>query len=305
MAPVTKYPMTTLFDARAKLARLQFRELELLQELLDIRKAIPAQEAVIDELIRASPVPPISRLPNELLAQIFLVLRDKQKNLAGVSRRWRAVIMDIPSIWSNINLDLCKNSVLLKLHLERSHQAPLTVSLSNYEPELMDIVMPHANRWRALRILGHAMIILNRIFDLKFSSLEFLLVDLERHSTDLLRTIHLRVPALKCLQLQAVDECPWASGLNDFSPPRSTPSGFIAAESLTKLSLKGETEGREWLPDSIHFPFLESLALQTTDPMLVLEAIVAPKLKMFEFVLGLAENPIRGTFSGAASKFDE
>ncbi|KAI6038019.1 hypothetical protein EDC04DRAFT_2896882 [Pisolithus marmoratus] len=292
MAPVTEHPMMALFDTQAKLACLQFRELELLQELLDICKAIPAQKAVIDKLIRVSPVPPISHLPNELLAQIFLILRDKQKNLAGISHHWHAVIMDIPSIWSNINLDLCKNSVLLKLHLERSCQAPLMVSLSNYEPELLDIVMPHANYWHTLWILGHAMIILNRISTLKFSSLEFLLVDLQRHSTDLLQTIHLCVPALKCLQLQGVDECPWASSLNDFSPPCSTPMGFIAAESLTKLSLKGETEGWEWLPDSIHFPFLESLALQTTDPMFILEAIMAPKLKMFEFVLGLAENPI-------------
>lgn len=53
------------------MARLQCRELELLQELL----AVAAQKVVIDELIKASAVPPINRLPNELLAQIFLLIR--------------------------------------------------------------------------------------------------------------------------------------------------------------------------------------------------------------------------------------
>lgn len=62
--------MKGLSDVRAELVRLQSRELELLQELLDARKAIAPQKVVIDELIRTSTVPPIDRLPNELLADI-------------------------------------------------------------------------------------------------------------------------------------------------------------------------------------------------------------------------------------------
>ncbi|KAI6000322.1 hypothetical protein F5J12DRAFT_255389 [Pisolithus orientalis] len=136
--------MKGLSDVRAELVRLQSSELELLQELLDARKAIAPQKVVIDELIRTSTVPPIDRLPNELLAQIFLLLGHTLENLARVSRRWRAVIVDTPSIWSEIWLENYITSTLLKLHLERSRQAPLTIFLRVYDPELLDVVAAHA-----------------------------------------------------------------------------------------------------------------------------------------------------------------
>lgn len=89
--------MNELSDARAELARLQHRELELLQEFFDVRKAVATQKTVIDELIKASCVPYIDRLPNELLVQIFL-LTNERECLASVSRRWRAVIVYTPRI---------------------------------------------------------------------------------------------------------------------------------------------------------------------------------------------------------------
>ncbi|KAI6116407.1 hypothetical protein F5141DRAFT_1213011 [Pisolithus sp. B1] len=139
--------MKELSDARAELARLQRRELELLQNLLDVHKAVAAQKVVIDELIKASAVPPINRLPNELLAQTFLLIRDQKQSLGSVSRRWRVVIMDTPTIWSEICFsDYYSRPSLLKLHLDRSRQVPLTISLHYNQTELLEVVLPHVNR---------------------------------------------------------------------------------------------------------------------------------------------------------------
>ncbi|KAI6108594.1 hypothetical protein EDD16DRAFT_69482 [Pisolithus croceorrhizus] len=304
MKPVTERAMKDLFDARAELIRLQSRESELLRELLDIRKAIEGQKAVIKELVRARAVPCIDRLPDELLAQIFLLIvyavdptrlnGAERTRLASVSRRWRAIIMDISSLWSCIYSEIYQGRPrLLKLHLERSRQAPLTVSLHEDLPEL-DVVLLHVNRIRVLRILGSAPDILDRFASLTFPALEDLFVDLESDSVDLLLSMYSRAPALKCLQLDGLDESSSAASLT---------TDYLGGNSLTRLSLEG-TASWQIPRDSIHFPVLESLALRTNDPISFLEAIVVPKLKHFDFSEGYNERPVCRTFCGPTSKFD-
>ncbi|KAI6108582.1 hypothetical protein EDD16DRAFT_69060 [Pisolithus croceorrhizus] len=299
--------MKELSNARAELARLQCVELELLQDLLDVRKALAAQKVVIDELIKASAVPPINRLPNELLAQIFLLISDERESLATVSRRWRVVIMETPTIWSEICLShYYSRPDLLKLHLDRSRQAPLTISLHYNQTEL-EVVLPHVNRIHTLRIFGSASDVFDEFASLAFPSLENLLVDLESNSIDRLLSIYSRSPALKCLELAGLDGPPLVSGLTagllGNSPPHC-PSRIFPAESLTMLSLLGFTDSWNFLPDSIHFPILESLTFQINDPMSFLEAIVAPKLERFRFSVGHGVNFSCRAFNGPASKFD-
>ncbi|KAI6116398.1 hypothetical protein F5141DRAFT_1213002 [Pisolithus sp. B1] len=282
--------MKDLFDARAELSRLQSRESGLLQELLNIRKAVEAQKAVIEELVRARAIPCIDRLPDELLAQIFLLNRFERESLASVSRRWRAVIMDTPSFWSEIRLELYEECPrLLKLHLERSRQAPLTVSLYYDQPEL-DVVLLHVNRIRVLRILSSTPDLLDRLASLTFPALEEL-VDLEFDPANLLLPMYSGAPVLKCLQLERLDE--------SFST-RSLTTRYLDNNSLTRLSLKG-ISSLQVPRDSIHLPALEFLALRINHPISFLEAIVMPKLKHFEFYNG---NPIYEAFCGSTSKFD-
>ncbi|KAI6116397.1 hypothetical protein F5141DRAFT_663054 [Pisolithus sp. B1] len=296
--------MKDLFGARTELTRLQSRESELLRELSDIRKAVEAQEAVIAELVKARAVPCIDRLPNELLAQIFLLTvttlrtthlsRIERTRLASVSCRWRAVILDTPSFWSEISLE-CYNECpgLLELHLERSRQAPLTVSVYEDQPEL-DVVLLHVNRIRVLRILGNALDILDRLASLTFPALEDLLVDLDSESVDPLLSMYSRAPALKCLRLGQLDE--------SFSTTSLT-TRYLDNNSLTRLSLTGIASWQ--IPrDSIRLPALESLALRINDPISFLEAIVVPKLKRFEFSEGHRGSSIYGAFCGLTSKFD-
>lgn len=299
--------MTELSDARAELARLQRRELGLLQDLLDVRKALAARTVVIDELVKASAIPPINRLPNELLARIFLFISDERESLASVSRRWREVIMDTPSIWSEIWLDQYRSRpTLLKLHLDRSRQAPLTISLYYNQTEL-EVVLPHANRIRTLRIFGSASDVFDVFASLASPSLENLLVDLEMGSVDPLLSMYSRSPALKCLTLRGLNSPPLAASMIAGFPGNSTPhfiSRKFPAESLTTLSLLGITDSWNFLPDSIHFPILESLTLQINDPISFLEAIIAPKLRRFEFSMGYGVNYICRAFNGPTSKFD-
>ncbi|KAI6010648.1 hypothetical protein PISMIDRAFT_680824 [Pisolithus microcarpus 441] len=301
--------MNELFDARAKLARLKRRESELVEELLDVHKAVAAQKLVIDELIKASTIPPINLLPNELLAQIFLLIRSEREKLAHVSRRWRAVIFDTPSIWNEIDLSCYEGCPeLLKLHLERSRQSPLTVSLySDQQPEV-DIVLLHANRIHVLRIFGDAEYIIDRFASFTFPALEFLFVDLHARSADPLLSLYSRTPTLKCLQLHRLYDHPFpagpAPGQLSTSTPHITYLSNIPFQSLTHLSLEGEMDSWRLPPDSIHFPVLESLELRSNCPMPFLEAIVAPKLEQFEFYRTLYIPPEYKAFHGPTSKFD-
>ncbi|KAI5994372.1 hypothetical protein EDD15DRAFT_2529637 [Pisolithus albus] len=79
--------MRSLSGARAELAHLQRRELQLLQELSDVRKALAAQKVMLDELVEASAIPYIDCLPNELLAEIFLLLRYERRMLVRPARQ--------------------------------------------------------------------------------------------------------------------------------------------------------------------------------------------------------------------------
>ncbi|KAI5989588.1 hypothetical protein EDD15DRAFT_2370653 [Pisolithus albus] len=269
-----------LFDARAKLARLKRRESELVEELLDVHKAVVAQKLVIDELIKASAIPPINRLPNELLAQIFLLIRHEREKLACVSRPWRDVIFDTPSIWNDI---------------------------INQQPEL-DIILPHVNRIHDLRIFGDAQRIIDRLASFTFPALEFLLVDVHAQSANSLLSLYSRAPTLKCLRLRELYHHPFHAGPPPGHLSTSTPHdrylSNIPFQSLTHLSLEGAMDSRRLPRDSIHFPVLESLELRTKYPMSFLEAIVAPKLQEFESSRTLHIIPEYKEFDGPLSKFD-
>ncbi|KAI5996934.1 hypothetical protein EDD15DRAFT_384025 [Pisolithus albus] len=283
--------MGSLSGARAELASLQRKELQLLQELSDVRKALAAQRVVLDELVKASAVPYIDRLPNELLAEIFFLLRDERKSLVSVSRRWRAIIFDTGRMWSEIDLEY-DFPTMQKLYLERSRQAPLTLTIEYTEPEL-DVFLPHANRWHTLHILGSTWVTLSTISEIILPSLRHLVVDGVGSSIDEMPTMCSWVPALKHLEL-----IHW----NPPSPYRPL-CQIIPAESLEELSITGYDDWK-LEKDSVHLPSLRRLALNLRDPIPFLEAIIAPKLASFCFTPGYHEGPISKTFAGTRMKFN-
>ncbi|KAI5985470.1 hypothetical protein EDD15DRAFT_2364378 [Pisolithus albus] len=283
--------MGSLSGARAELAHLQRRELQLLQELSDVRKALAAQRVVLDELVKASAVPYIDRVPNELLAEIFLLLRDERKSLVSVSRRWRTVVFDTGRMWSDIDL-LRDSPTMQKLYLERSRQAPLTLTIDYVEPDL-DAFLPHANRWHTLHVLGSTGMTLDIISEIILPSLRHLVIHGDGFSLDEMLTMRSWAPALKHLEL-----IQWEP-----PSPRWPLCQIIPAESLEELSI---TSYDDWKleKDSVHLPSLRRLALNLRDPIPFLEAIVAPKLASFCFTPDNHEGPISETFAGTRMKFN-
>ncbi|KAI6009488.1 hypothetical protein F5J12DRAFT_40152 [Pisolithus orientalis] len=284
--------MKSLCDARAELLRLQHRESELLQEIVVVRKAVANQKVVIDELIKASAVPFIDRLPNELLIQIFLLIKLDRERLARVSRRWRAIVIDIPGIWSEIDLEYywLRKCPALKLHLARSRQTPLAI-LDAYDLRELEVVLPHANRFHTLEIIGNTENILSRISRVKFPSLQYLSIDGRGESVDILPRIQSCVPALKHLELLG-----WRGP--------SSVSQIIAAESLEELSLREIASDWKFKNDSMHFPSLQRLTLDVRSPISFLESIIAPKLVSFCYTAAYCDDPIPTKFGENWSKFN-
>ncbi|KAI5985467.1 hypothetical protein EDD15DRAFT_1631037 [Pisolithus albus] len=282
--------MGSLSGARAELAHLQRRELQLLQELSDVRKALAAQRVALDELVEASAVPYIDRLPNELLAEIFLLIKDDRRSLVSVSRRWRTVVFDTGRMWSEFDL-LYNFPTMQKLYLERSRQAPLTLTIDYVEPDL-DAFLPHANRWHTLHVLGSTGMTLDIISEIILPSLRHLVIHGDGFSLDEMLTMRSWAPALKHLEL-----IHWEP-----PSPRWPLCQIIPAESLEELSI---TSYDDWKleKDSVHLPSLRRLTLDLRDPIPFLEAIVAPQLASFCFTPGY-EGPISKTFAGTRMKFN-
>ena len=122
---------------------------------------------------------PIDKIPDELLALVFVHLDDRTSLpnhkpiphiLSSVDRRWRRVAIDLSSLWSHIILSFEKftlsPSIYIKcqsLWIERSRTSPLDISidlinlsgpLRGYEKLLLNLVLPNIGRWRYLNVVA-------------------------------------------------------------------------------------------------------------------------------------------------------
>ena len=81
----------------------------------------------------ASFLAPIRRLPVELLAQIFLIAisyhAHSRLELMRVCRSWRAVVLTMPRIWSNIRLCTWTKTDKVEFIMERTGAGPLDVEI--------------------------------------------------------------------------------------------------------------------------------------------------------------------------------
>ncbi|TFK75113.1 hypothetical protein BDN72DRAFT_832423 [Pluteus cervinus] len=121
---------------------------------------------------------PISKLPLELLASIFLLIQESSRIPGGtivafevvashVCRHWRAISLGTPLLWSKIDISIItqrdvelKNlegfKTKLSIYLTRSSTCPVVIFLKLPCSVLLDdylpILLPHANRWYRLSI---------------------------------------------------------------------------------------------------------------------------------------------------------
>ncbi|KIM59922.1 hypothetical protein SCLCIDRAFT_979586 [Scleroderma citrinum Foug A] len=278
--------MDELNRARSELDLLENKEKDLLENLLhtckaikENRKTINAQKAKIDELVSKGP-PAIHRLPTELLSRIFTFCIPDPKfpeqplhQIVGVSRHWRDIVLNDAAFWTSIKVTETQKLSLLKAQLKRSRSAPLYVwveELYQDHAKLLDILVPHVERWRALIIRRNpdaiTKLVIQKINRLRFPSLRRLSIHCSYCTPSVTHPAlsPTCVPALQHLSLKYHPLC----------SPTLTPS-----QSLTSLILAGDSEGWSFTGNTLHFPLLEELGLHVSMPIPFLEAIIAPNLE--------------------------
>ncbi|KAI6001288.1 hypothetical protein EDD15DRAFT_2230989 [Pisolithus albus] len=287
-----------LDQLRTELDRLRRRECELLQELSDVRAAAEAQSKKIDDIIEMQSVSVIDRLPVEILSRILhlalSVTRYEEweqhplwkQQYAGVSRRWRDVILNSPSFWSAIILGFGWLSSCIVTHLARSREHLLDITIRQRSPynELPCHLLCYAPRWCSLTILFtssnrdpvHDLLI--RFRGLSFPNLKHLYINGYGYIDAKFMKAG-NTPALERLRLVQRGE-------------DRLPISFLPAVGrLTALTLSGEIGRRKLKSSSILLPFLRSLTVDASDPSEILKAIVAPELSRF---VGRFRSPLLG-----------
>ncbi|KAF8213533.1 hypothetical protein K438DRAFT_1661719 [Mycena galopus ATCC 62051] len=137
---------------------------------LELRRADLLQSVKLHKAVLSA----VRRMPPEILGEIFshatfeVQLADIETQSAPwlftrVCRRWSAVALATPALWSTIFLDINENIgqgavSLTKLCLERSTNVPLTVSIRAecevHSPHpILDAVLASSERWRTAELI--------------------------------------------------------------------------------------------------------------------------------------------------------
>ena len=199
---------------------------------------------------------PVSRLPPENLADVFIRVRDYQEsygnpsyrvphwvNASYVCRYWRNVAMDCPTLWAHLfTVSLRWTEELLA----RSKQASLKIRIkyaydrtSSWWSRLLEMVLMHAERIQELRLAIPDMTLLPTGFSLYAPRLQILELFSSSHSEPTFTIMNGDTLPLRILRLASV-ELPWYS----FNLSRVTtlflslalPSQLNMMEFLTTLS---------------------------------------------------------------------
>ncbi|TFK85026.1 hypothetical protein K466DRAFT_664773 [Polyporus arcularius HHB13444] len=197
----------------------------------------------------------VHRLPNEILHRIFkhLVLRREAYagyelyvygqrepgsdtrtilRLTHVCRRWRDLLLNSPSLWARIS---CSDAEVTRTFLERSRSAPLSLVLSDYDPNAEEILAEHG--WRLERL------------DLAISEGSDLF--------SLLSTISPWPSSLECLTI-------YAENTGSTDGPRT--SSLLFSQPSLGLKALALAPAPCWLPSN-HFPALTHLHLDGASEM--------------------------------------
>ncbi|KAH9915582.1 uncharacterized protein BXZ73DRAFT_106131 [Epithele typhae] len=178
--------------------------------------------------------PPISinRLPRELLVRIFAILFipspsesakhvDWRTTVMLVCREWRDLVMSSPTMWSSLYVLPNMPFDILSLHLSRSANADLDVSIdtaSDHEDtaaDVVEIIARESRRVRSLQTLPLSMIprpALRHLFDTTWPLLAYLSIrigseDIQRALLDLdhlFKFTSQRFPTLRVLSFHGV-----------------------------------------------------------------------------------------------------
>ncbi|KAL4065169.1 hypothetical protein V8B97DRAFT_1563832 [Scleroderma yunnanense] len=336
-----------LTEARIELDLLEKQERALLAQLHVVRNAAQVQRIRIKDLVKQIPAP-ISRLPNETLLQIIqqslhpyahpgpnlcLAYYRWKQQLAGVSRRWRDLILRSPVLWTTIKVTPSWSDSLVTTYITRSCQSPLDIDFCYWTAgkemliAMLDIIVPCAHRWRSLIIRDsvpyfHLSLVVQRIGDLSFPSLKRVSIT-PRHfdkASDDWNSRFLRPGNARQLEYLELGRQFVVSA--DFTIPSSLStlvlglhrgenavlSSLLELPSCAKLivlSLSGNIGVfHQRPPNSVQLPLLEKLICKASDVGGLLHAIVAPKLGHFEYRPIHVDDISADLFTGLESKFN-
>ncbi|KAF9490941.1 hypothetical protein BDN71DRAFT_141076 [Pleurotus eryngii] len=134
---------------------------------------IAAHEAAILELkVRRNAYSPISKLPAEILAKLFILVRRSFSdfgdfpgclNVATVCHSWREVFVSTTQLWDDLDLSKIKSQDCVELMLARSKQGALHIQWTRplLDPSVLSAVSSQILRVQDLDIFGQSPAILN------------------------------------------------------------------------------------------------------------------------------------------------
>lgn len=268
-------------------------------------------EPIARQPISSSSGSPISSLPTELLAEIFLTtFKNHPESLRldflfgamKVSKYWNEVLCGTPYLWTSIVISRKTPSKLLLHQLQRSKSLPIDLDI-DLGPELsadtgtrventLNLIIPHAWHWGTMYILCHTSEVLRQVSQylvpIEVPLLKTFRVCLSTPSPSPLpiQIFTRGAPALTSLYLQdAVIHFPQLSPVTFFHfravwmhPPPSIEI-LTPLSSLTTLTLWysrfSELDGG---PEVVDLPRLLSIALIECSSAVILRTITAPRL---------------------------
>ncbi|KAI6141014.1 hypothetical protein BKA82DRAFT_4516885 [Pisolithus tinctorius] len=294
--------MDEITQARAELARLESAVRSRLDEMLAARKAVEVQRAQIKEFNNQRPPKFTVFLTSSSCRYLALRWLDqRRRNLVGVSRHWREVILITPILWRDIYLTSRQDQCVLESQLMRSQGVLLDVTIrtemANYSTivALLRHLRPTTNRWRSLYIyngpsnIPNFSAILHELSKLEFPALADIYIQMY-HPKSIYLVLQRPLPsapALKHLTLQSfVPASPLETPELEFEHFDIPPLLLFrtSSASLITLSLTGNADVWMLGRNTIHFPLLEELTLNNLCTAPFLEAIIAPKLEHFRLM---------------------
>ena len=148
-------------DLRAEIGELQVAETHLQLQLVELRAR---KSGLYHQLTNTEAA--IGRMPDEVLAEIFRHLEGGWDDdlpflvrASHVTRRWRSVVLSIPSLWSAIELRPTNRSHLYRTHLINEYLARSGASLLDIEFHICEnqdvtpavgLLIPQISRWLRL-----------------------------------------------------------------------------------------------------------------------------------------------------------
>ncbi|KII90617.1 hypothetical protein PLICRDRAFT_39193 [Plicaturopsis crispa FD-325 SS-3] len=174
--------------------KLEAFEVDLLEQLRAVRQSLASVKSRIRNLLNRRA--PISRLPDELLADIFAYGDPRRRTsqpshivASHVSQHWRQVALCNPGLWTRIWIGCHSCSIgFLDAHIERSRECLLDIDISHSRPKsaaIYDRLAAHAHRWSSLGINGGYLdVILPRIAHLSAPNLRHLQIHYFRKDED-------------------------------------------------------------------------------------------------------------------------